>query len=143
MDDYLQPRFLRLKTGEDIICECVQTSNIDTNDVTWDLKNPMKILYIPGNSPGIYHIGLMPWLFDQITDVTTVTLKDEDVLFDIGVNERLTTHYWKYIAAPEESDQSGFSELGGIVNEEVDGEDEEEFSEMILEGQHQGTRTYH
>lgn len=91
------PKFLRLKTGEDLICECVELSDTRDNVRSLQVINPLKVMYVPGNKPGTMHIGLCPWLALSITEDQQFIIREEDVLITVNVSEEMCSHYWASI----------------------------------------------
>lgn len=88
-------KFLRLKTGDDVISEVVETE--DEEGVTYILFNPLKVIYLPMESAGTLSIAFMPWVFPRICDEQEFILYDEDVLLITPVSEKMNIYYWETV----------------------------------------------
>ena len=62
--DYAPIKFLRLKNGDDIVCEVVEIGDDDIDNYL--LINPYKVVYMPTGDRGYVQIAFMPWVFTQI-----------------------------------------------------------------------------
>lgn len=131
-------KFIRLKTGEDIICEVVTTTleTDDNKEVWYTVVNPLKVAYIASQHEGYLQISFMPWVFPKICDFQEFIIRDEDVLFISEVTEKMNTYYWEnlhtYIGESKEPEQEYVPETS----------EEAEMYEQIME--QLGTkRTFH
>lgn len=67
-------KFIRLVTGEDIITE------IKSDENSFTLVKPLKIVYALGEKPGVISIGLVQWIFPDVVASQEMSVKDRDIL---------------------------------------------------------------
>ena len=90
--DNLIVKFLRLKTGEDVVSELVE---IGENDKTYyQLINPVKVVYMPTERPGYVQVAIMPWVFSRVCDIQEFTISADDVLMVSDVSQFMHEYYW-------------------------------------------------
>ena len=94
-DDMQYAQFLRLKNGDDIICELIEMGEND--DIFYQLINPLKVVYIPSDSKGYMQIAFMPWVFPRICDRQEFPIQIEDVLMRTPVSEYMNEYYWESV----------------------------------------------
>ena len=110
-DDRPLVKFIRLKTGDDIICEVVTTAieSEDKKETWYTVINPLKVSYIKSELIGYLQISFIPWVFPKICDFQEFTIRDEDVLFITEVAEKMNNYYWEnlhtYIGESKEPEQ--------------------------------------
>lgn len=83
--------FIRLVTGEDIISEIIETE-ID-NKKNYTLFNPMKVVYMMDQKPGMLSISLMKWVFSKICDDQEFDLSPHNILLMKQPSQGLIKHY--------------------------------------------------
>ena len=89
--DNLIVKFLRLKTGEDVVSELVE---IGENDKTYyQLINPVKVVYMPTEKPGYVQVAIMPWVFTRVCDIQEFTISANDVLLISDVSPFMYEYY--------------------------------------------------
>ena len=134
-------KLVRLKTGDDVICEVV---TIEMNEEIWyTLVHPLKVSYVPSDH-GYLQIAFLPWVFPKICDVQEFTINDGDVLFMADVSEKMNRYYWEnldtYIKESREPEQPVIEEEP--EEQDLSVEDELEIYKKIME--HLGNkRTFH
>lgn len=114
-------KLVRLKTGDDVICELVTT---ETNEESWyTLVNPLKVTYVPSEY-GYLQIAFMPWVFPKICDIQEFDVVEDDVLFIADVTEKMNGYYWEnlhtYIKESREPEQPAQEETGMTEEEELE-----------------------
>lgn len=67
-------KFIRLVTGEDIITE------IKSDENSFTLVKPLKIVYALGEKPGVISIGLVQWIFPDVVASQEMSIKDRDII---------------------------------------------------------------
>jgi hypothetical protein len=85
-------KFVRLSTGEDIIAEVMYFE--DDKEKFYVLNNPLKIVYMTGNKPGILSISLMQWVFWRITDTQSFNVYPNDVITVANTTDSMEEYYW-------------------------------------------------
>ena len=88
-------KFLRLKNGDDLIAETVETE--DKDGVYYTVFNPLKVFYSPSESIGYLSIAFMPWVFPKICDNQEFNIHDDDLLLISDISEKMNTYYWENI----------------------------------------------
>ena len=89
--DNLIVKFLRLKTGEDVVSELVEMGE---NDKTYyQLINPVKVVYMPTEKPGYVQVAIMPWVFTRVCDIQEFTISANDVLLISDVSPFMYEYY--------------------------------------------------
>lgn len=88
-------KFLRLKTGDDIISEVVELQEDDQH--FYMLINPLKATYLPSGTTGYLSIAFMPWVFPRICDNQQFVIHYDDVLILSDVSEKMNDYYWDSI----------------------------------------------
>lgn len=94
-DDMQYAQFLRLKNGDDIICELIEMGEND--NIFYQIINPLKVVYIPSDSKGYMQIAFMPWVFPRICDRQEFPIQMEDVLMRTPVSEYMNEYYWESV----------------------------------------------
>lgn len=72
-------KFIRLSNGEDLISQIIEIRKED-EDAYYILIDPLKIVYMTGNKPGILSISLMQWVFHRVCSDQEFTLYPSDVI---------------------------------------------------------------
>lgn len=124
-------KFLRLKTGDDIISEVIETGENDK--VYYLLINPVKVFYMPTTKPGYMQVAFTPWVFSKVCDVQEFTISADDVLLFSNASESMNDYYWNHMNA-EGSEE---------VSEEEPEPETEKFQEILEQLGLQNKRTYH
>jgi len=130
MENQSIAKFIRLKTGDDIIAEAFETGD-DTGDYI-TVINPLKAMYVPATSTGYLQIAFMPWVYPRICDQQEFNIKREEVLLYQDVTDNMNEYYWEsvdhYLAAKREKVEDIQEE------EKIDEEVLEELLEEIRKG---------
>lgn len=84
-------KFIRLSTGEDLVSEVLEVNTEDNQHYV--LINPLKILYMTGNKPGILSISLMQWIFHRVCDVQEFTIYPTEVVTMATPSSSLIEYY--------------------------------------------------
>ena len=117
--------FLRLKTGEDIISE------ITTDDSTYTLLNPCKVLYLKGKNAGFISISLMQWVFGRICKDQVFDIAKSEVMTLTIPNKSLIEHYHDSVTHFNETESKSEVEYESLSDEEFSGEDVDKGLELI------------
>jgi len=129
MENQSIAKFIRLKTGDDIIAEAFETGD-DTGDYI-TVINPLKAMYVPATATGYLQIAFMPWVYPRICDQQEFNIKREEVLLYQDVTDNMNEYYWEsvdhYLAAKREKVEE-------IQEEKIDEETMEELLEEIRKG---------
>ena len=112
-------KFLRLKNGDDIISEVIETGEND--DVYYLLIEPVKVVYLPASRPGYVQVAFTPWVFHKVCDIQEFTISADDVLMMSEASPSMNDYYWKQ----KESEQVTAEEIM-----EDDGHSEEELERL-------------
>jgi len=129
MENQSIAKFIRLKTGDDIIAEAFETGD-DTGDYI-TVINPLKAMYVPATSTGYLQIAFMPWVYPRICDQQEFNIKREEVLLYQDVTDNMNEYYWEsvdhYLAAKREKVEE-------IQEEKIDEETMEEILQSLKNG---------
>lgn len=85
-------KFIRLKTGDDIIAECYEYSD-DTGDYI-TVINPLKVIYVPATASGYMQVAFIPWIYPRICDMQEFNIAKQEVLLYHDVSEKMNEYYW-------------------------------------------------
>jgi dihydroorotase-like cyclic amidohydrolase len=88
-------KFVRLTTGEDIISEVMFYE--DDKESYYILNNPLKVVYMTGNKPGVLSVSLMQWVFWRIANTQSFTIYPNDVLTVANTTESMEEYYWSSV----------------------------------------------
>lgn len=89
-------RVIRLKNGDDIIAEVTTTEH--SKGTSYELRNPMRIMYVMGKNGTSITIAMIDWIFRRIYDHETVVIKEENILAEVLPSKTLQDYYWNYLA---------------------------------------------
>ena len=103
-------KFLRLRTGDDLISEVMEIE--DDEGIRYTLFHPFKVVYVPVEHSGYLSINFMPWVFPRICDAQEFTIDSSDVMLIEDVTQKMNTYYWESVNSDkkEEQEQSEDSE---------------------------------
>ena len=118
--DYPPVKFLRLKNGDDIVCEVVEIGEEDID--TYLLINPYKVLYMPTVDRASVQIAFMPWVFSRICEKQEFMIDINDVLIVSDVSEYMIKYYWDTMDGSQEKDTIEETETETEVEETDDHE---------------------
>lgn len=96
-DDDVEVRamFVRLKTGDDIVAELVETG--DDDNFYYTVINPLKVAYVPSDSGVYLQVAFMPWVFPKICDFQQFTISFSDIMFVSHVSDYMNEYYWESV----------------------------------------------
>lgn len=100
--------FVRLVTGEDLI-----TDIIWTEDNNFIFVNPMKIVYLIGDDPGVLKLTLVQWVFSRISESQEFMVNGDDILTMAPISKELMKYYNETVNTKEitvETPKSNFDE---------------------------------
>lgn len=85
----------RLITGEDIISQGVLISPEEEGDEPpfWVLIEPRKIVYYVENESQTYQVGLMPWIFSQVSKDVEYKLYMQDIMTTFTPTDQIVKSY--------------------------------------------------
>jgi hypothetical protein len=93
--EYPVARFLRLKTGDDIVSEVVEIE--EDNKEYYLLIQPQKVVYIPSGKSGYIQLAFMPWVFPKVCDHQEFTIDKNDVIIVSDASEKMNQYYWETV----------------------------------------------
>lgn len=142
-DEMPAPKFLRLKNGDDIICELVTIEN-DDNKI-YHLVNPLKVIYAPSGETGYMQVAFIPWVFMSIVKEQEFDINSKEVLFVTEVSEKMHNYYWSnldylvnMLQELEDESMTGEPETKSLHDENL-----ENISNILEEIIESKKRTYH
>jgi hypothetical protein len=138
MNDDVNPivKFMRLRNGDDVVAEILETVNDD--QLSYTLYYPLKAVYIPTSSPGYVQIAFMPWVFPRMCDIQEFTIHSNEVMFMHDVSPRMNTYYWDSVDT--------YMKASEKLEEKTEKVEEESIEESALEeilNEIAKKRTYH
>lgn len=83
-------KFLRLNSGEDIVCEVQQVS-----DVTLQIHNPLKVVYALNENTGMVSVSLIQWVFPKISEIEQFELDKHNIVISSVASIDMTHYYYK------------------------------------------------
>jgi hypothetical protein len=96
-------KFIRLVTGEDIITEVVETKS--NNKIDYTIINPLKVVYMVSNKPGMLSISLMNWIFSHICENQSFSLKPTDILLVGNPTEEIIEYYYNFLDKVDQTEE--------------------------------------
>lgn len=100
--------FVRLVTGEDLITDIIWTE--DNNAI---FVNPMKIVYLIGDDPGVLKLTLVQWVFSRISESQEFMVNGDDILTMAPISKELMKYYNETVNTKEitvETPKSNFDD---------------------------------
>lgn len=97
-------KFIRLKTGEDIVATCM----IDDETGWVDMENPMRVIISRMNLTSKAVLAMMPWLPLELVANEYASVKLDDVITMVDVNDSFAEYYrnalteWQQSSQPDE-----------------------------------------
>jgi hypothetical protein len=131
-------KFLRLKNGDDIICELVEVS--DDEGLSYMIFNPMKIVYLSSEMSGYLQIAIAPWIFPRVCSTQEFEIDPADVLLMSEASEKMNNYYWKNLDQFEEPSDTVAKEAQEESKEE---ESMENIRDIINQIMGDKKRTFH
>lgn len=122
-------KFIRLITGEDIITGVKAVGE----DNKYTLVNPLKIVYAIGDKSGIISIGLVQWVFPDVTATQELPLRQTDILTIADPSPDMLKSYRSSLKRLEKNFSFEFltEEQEQIHDEEFVSEDYDVLDELI------------
>lgn len=139
-------RFVRMKTGDDLLTELVQMKVNDQD--CYLFVNPLKIVYVDGDKPGSLLLSLIEWVFPRISPKQQFQIYPEDVITVAEIGNEVTDYYFE---ALHKLDKSSVSR-GEIVTSHTDigtednsppTDEEIEYLKKIIDDLKNGKRILH
>ena len=111
-------KFIRLNNGDDIICSVTRD---DTSERPIICHSPLKIAYTPSmRNPTYMTVALIQWIFPGLTDNTTVSLAERDVLFAENASLKMVDYYYQTLDDFNEvMNKSKKEQLKEMTDEEI------------------------
>lgn len=106
-------KFIRLQNGDDIIAETVEFE--DEDGILYMIYNPLKVMYVDSQIPGMLSVSFIPWVFPKICEHQEFTIHAQDVLLLSDVSASMNEYYWKNLK-PEEKRIEDISEEQEILD---------------------------
>lgn len=103
-------RFVRLKTGDDLISEVVEFEN-ELRQKTYQLINPLKIVYIAGSGQSYMSVAFTPWVIRRMCDKQSFDINSNDILVISEVTEGMDEYYY--------STQESFNSINNEQTEDI------------------------
>lgn len=120
-DDHGSAKFLRLKNGDDIVCECYEYEDSEGNTY-YTVINPLKTVYVSRGGGDYLQIAFLPWVYPRICDLQEFNIDKKEVILYQDVSEKMNEYYWDSVQHYMTSKR-----------ETIEEEPIEEYSEEILE----------
>lgn len=135
--------FVRLKSGDDVICELVEVEQDQCK--TYQLINPLKVVYIPGDGDSYLQIAFLPWVFGTICGTQTFDIDSSNVLLVSTVAEGIEQYYYSSV---DKFAKSIAQSSGQYFDDYTDEEHDDEISKVeklqdLLDMITNIKRTYH
>lgn len=122
--------FIRLKTGDDIVCECYEYSDDRGDYVT--VINPLKAVYVSGGT-GYLQVAFTPWVYPRICEIQEFNILKSDILLMENVTDYMNDYYWSTLE----------SLLNDKREEETEDELKDKFKEALEELEQLTKKVYH
>jgi hypothetical protein len=84
-------QFVRMNTGEDLVTEVTEVKNDE--DIYFIFSNPLKIVYVMGNKPGVMSISLMQWVFPSLCRDQDFTVYPQDIIIMNHTSDSMEEFY--------------------------------------------------
>lgn len=119
-------KFIRLKTGEDIVATCM----IDEDNGWVDMENPMRVIVSRMNLASKAVLAMMPWLPLELVANEYASVKLDDIITMVDLSDSFAEYYRNAL----EEWQQNTSPVDDPFGEDQ-GEDEEEspYEENVLQ----------
>ena len=99
----LTVKFLRLNSGEDVVCETIVAS-----DKTIKIIKPLKVIYSMSEHSGMISVSLIQWIFPKISTDESFDLDVNHILVSSDASIDMTTYYYKSLDKIEKTiDRTG------------------------------------
>lgn len=138
-------RFVRMKTGDDLITEIVEMKVNDQD--CYLFVNPLKIIYIPGDKPGSLSLSLIEWVFFRISPKQQFQVYPEDVVTVTEIGDEITDYYFEALHKLETATitkkEIVTSHEDVEESNEPPSEEEIEYIKKIIDDLKNGKRTLH
>jgi hypothetical protein len=80
-----------MNTGEDLVTEVTEVKNDE--DIYFIFSNPLKIVYVMGNKPGVMSISLMQWVFPSLCRDQDFTVYPQDIIIMNHTSDSMEEFY--------------------------------------------------
>jgi hypothetical protein len=84
-------QFVRMNTGDDLVTEVTEVKNDE--DIYFIFSNPLKIVYVMGNKPGVMSISLMQWVFPSLCRDQDFTVYPQDIIIMNHTSDSMEEFY--------------------------------------------------
>jgi hypothetical protein len=84
-------QFVRMNTGEDLVTEVTEVKNDE--DIYFIFSNPLKLVYVMGNKPGVMSISLMQWVFPSLCRDQDFTVYPQDIILMNHASDSMEEFY--------------------------------------------------
>ena len=101
-------KFIRLKTGEDIVATCM----IDEDSGWVDMENPMRVIVSRMNLASKAVLAMMPWLPLELVANEYASVKLDDVITMVDVNDSFAEYYRNALSEWQQSSQPNEESFG-------------------------------
>lgn len=86
-------KFVRMNTGEDLITEIIETQIND--QACYVFVNPLKVVYLVGETPGRLMLSLIEWVFPRITKDQQFQIYPDDVITIADASDDICDYYFE------------------------------------------------
>lgn len=119
-------KFIRLKTGEDIVATCM----IDEDSGWVDMENPMRVVVTRMNLTSKAVLAMMPWLPLELVANEYASVKLDDIITMVDLSDSFAEYYRNALQEWQQNTSPVDDPFG-----EDQGEDEEEspYEENVLQ----------
>lgn len=143
MSDNAHAKFIRLKTGDDLVAECYEYD--DGTNVYYTVINPLKVMYV-STGTGYLQVAFAPWIYPRICDLQEFNIPKSEVLLIQDVSASMDEYYWNnleiYLNDKREEPEPDYDpETGRNKDTDMTEEEELDLYKKIME--HLGKGTLH
>lgn len=119
-------KFIRLKTGDDIVATCM----IDEDNGWVDMENPMRVIVSRMNLASKAVLAMMPWLPLELVANEYASVKLDDIITMVDLSDSFAEYYRNALQEWQQNTSPVDDPFG-----EDQGEDEEEspYEENVLQ----------
>ena len=92
------PKFVRLNTGEDLVCELTEVNDEEDCTLYYYIHNPIKLVYVPSPNPSMYGVAMTQWVSQTICHEQVFTLNGDSIVTVSNVTDYITRMYYKAVS---------------------------------------------
>lgn len=119
-------KFIRLKTGEDIVATCM----IDEDSGWVDMENPMRVVVTRMNLTSKAVLAMMPWLPLELVANEYASVKLDDIITMVDLSDSFAEYYRNALQEWQQNTSPVDDPFG---EDHVDEEEESPYEENVLQ----------